>query len=419
VNRSKHKVKKDTSPALLVNATIAMIPILFGQLVYKFIIGSNILEYGNIVFAFLISNYLFYLAWQKTNPLQPIKNILLFLILTFEWTIIVSYSFGEFFNDVQKSFVYFAILVSLVLGVSQWFHLKSNHFKDISASLFALLGLASTSISGFTAFNNNQTSPKKTTDLKNESFLLLDVDNQTQQAGQMIKSERNHLWDYNVEFGPTKWASLNSKFELCNSGKYQSPIDIPSRAELSNIPISLNYATESATVSSSFAQSLELSFDGKSYLTAMSHRFHIQSISIHSPSEHTVSGFYYPIELQVFHISKTGQKLALSIFAEKGKENKAVESIISSLAIDKNNEHKTISLDVSKILPSKLNHWSYSGSITVPPCVEGVTWNVFQSTIELSERQITRLRAILQRNARPTQPLNDRLFKIIDKTPAH
>jgi carbonic anhydrase len=136
--------------------------------------------------------------------------------------------------------------------------------------------------------------------------------------------------------------------------------------------------------------------------------YHLKKIQLHSPSEHTVGDNFYPLEIEFIHEEATGKILIVSVFANMGKMSPSLKPILDKLAHNKN---ATITFDPAALLPEKHGYFSYTGSLTSPPCTEGVEWRVFKQPIEISKAQLVAITAITGRNSRNTQPVYMRVIQ--------
>ncbi|MCG6552974.1 MAG: carbonic anhydrase [Candidatus Magnetominusculus sp. LBB02] len=217
-------------------------------------------------------------------------------------------------------------------------------------------------------------------------------------------------WGYEGEGGPIHWGDLSSEYAVCKTGNHQSPVDI---SETKNTPKKISYkvnykaaplkiVNNGHTIQVNYAPGSTISINGQSYQLLQFH--------FHHPSEHTVSGEEYPMEVHFVHKNDKGELAVLGVFMTEGKENPTIETLWENLP-DKVNEEKSVQsveIDASALLPELRPIFVYSGSLTTPPCSEGVSWNVVDTPIEVSQSQIDRFYVAIGKNARPVQPLNER-----------
>ena len=228
------------------------------------------------------------------------------------------------------------------------------------------------------------------------------------------KVETAKHWSYEGETSPEHWVEIE-KNSNC-AGKKQSPINIididskyVSKGSL-NLKIYYNTQTIIHDVINN-GHSVQFDFELGDSILIRNEVFNLKQIHFHEPSEHTVDGIRYPIEIHLVHTNKTGEYTVLSILGKEGKEHVDFEFLEFFLPI-KNGETKTIGkpFDLKLIFPSNINeYYSYEGSLTTPPCSETVNWIVFKQPIILSLNQVLKLKHNMPlNNYRNEQPLNDR-----------
>lgn len=214
-------------------------------------------------------------------------------------------------------------------------------------------------------------------------------------------------WRYSGEAGPEHWGTLSPKFALCQSGKNQSPIDITEShavgttklAKLSVFyhPAILNIVNNGHTI--------EAIYPAGSYIKIGQHRYDLLQYHLHTPSEHTRNGIHYPLEMHLVHKDRQGNLAVIAIIFKEGKANPYLDKIIlnAPVALNAPRLAKGISLSPEKFFPKNKTFFKYSGSLTTPPCSEGVYWTVFKYMAEASAEQIKELNQMLGKNNRPVQ----------------
>lgn len=217
-------------------------------------------------------------------------------------------------------------------------------------------------------------------------------------------------WSYKAgPQDPAHWGKLADNFSACTKGTEQSPIEIPRTSPLLAkyvlpfiLPSTLRVIDNGHTVQVNYDNGSKVVVNGKAYETKQMH--------FHSPSEHEINGVSFPIEFHIVNKSVQGQLAVLGIMVEKGRPNAELEKMLANLPESPGPE-KVISgvvLNLSKLLPKVRSVYNYPGSLTTPPCSEGVNWNVFAQPIEASQAQITALQNRYFHNNRPIQPINSR-----------
>ncbi|MEK6759475.1 MAG: carbonic anhydrase family protein [Deltaproteobacteria bacterium] len=221
----------------------------------------------------------------------------------------------------------------------------------------------------------------------------------------------HHHWAYEGETGPSHWSHVSPEFAVCNEGKSQSPIDItaPQKENIADInfsykPSALNLINNGHTVQANYDDGSTINVNGVDYKLLQFH--------FHTPSEHTVGGKSFGMELHLVHKNDKGELAVVGVLLEDGKDNQAYSAVLKDLP-KKANEKKSgkAAFNADDLLPKTRTHYTYSGSLTTPPCTENVTWLVLKTPVQISKKQIKALEGIMKHNNRPVQPMHDRPLK--------
>jgi carbonic anhydrase len=215
-------------------------------------------------------------------------------------------------------------------------------------------------------------------------------------------------WGYEGMQGSQHWGSMEPGFALCKSGKQQSPIDITMDGAGKPSPIEFGYTAGAAevinnghTIQINLATGGSIKLDGVDYALVQFH--------FHTPSEEKIRGKAYPMVAHLVHKSATGQLAVVAVLFEEGDENKALKAVFSGLpAKDGETVKLTSGFNTMDVLPAYKGYYKFVGSLTTPPCSEGVRWQVLKQRVELSKTQIAAFRKLYKMNARPVQPLHGR-----------
>ncbi|HET9703793.1 MAG TPA: carbonic anhydrase family protein [Vicinamibacterales bacterium] len=227
------------------------------------------------------------------------------------------------------------------------------------------------------------------------------------------------VWHYEGAEGPQNWGKLSPKFAMCGEGRAQSPIDIAAvtpatealAMKLNLLPGTLRIAHhEHLADGINNGHTIQINYQGADTLTIGADAYTLAQYHFHNESEHTVKGRHYPMEMHLVHKSASGKLAVVGVFIEEGAHNAAFEPIWSNLPKQKGQEthYPAVTVDVDSLLPADRASYRYDGSLTTPPCSEGVRWIVMATPIQLSAAQIKAFTSIIHDNNRPPQPLNGR-----------
>lgn len=229
-------------------------------------------------------------------------------------------------------------------------------------------------------------------------------------AGVAVAAEGVH-WSYSGESGPEHWGDLSPDFASCAKGVEQSPVDIPADAALNAADISFNYQPSALTIVNN-GHTIQVNYDKGSSITLNGVRYDLVQFHFHAHSEHGLAGQFAPLELHLVHKNAKGGLAVVGVLLKAGAENPAYAAVLDNLpaAAGEPQVVSGASVDANQLAPATRTYWRYNGSLTTPPCTEGVQWLVMNTPVELSDAQIAKYTAIYSANARPLQPFNSRTF---------
>ena len=213
-------------------------------------------------------------------------------------------------------------------------------------------------------------------------------------------------WSFGDGVSPERWATVNSAYALCDAGLNQSPIDLGQANARGDVALTTNFGDASGTIALGkekvqvdFAPGLGMNSGGK--------EFNLIQVHFHTPSEHAVSGKRYPLVAHFVHATEAGELGVLGVMYELGDANPALDAIVAGVGGGKGT---AVAFDVNDMVPSDLDVYRYMGSLTTPPCSEGVNWHVADTVMTASAEQIAAMETNLGPSARSIQPLGTRLL---------
>lgn len=235
---------------------------------------------------------------------------------------------------------------------------------------------------------------------------------------------------YDGPNGPDNWASLSADYAVCSAGRNQSPVNLSSEIEASLPDLSFDYGSMAKefvnnghavqanyAAGSSLAENYHSHAPYRAHVTyapgaAMRHgsgSFELKQFHFHSPSEHQWQGENAAAEIHFVHADAQGNLAVVAVPVKSGAENAAIAQLFARLPGEEGQKNAVEGFNAKELLPRTHEYFYYSGSLTTPPCSEGVRWIVMKHAIAMSDAQIEALRkAIGFANNRPVQPLNGR-----------
>jgi len=218
-------------------------------------------------------------------------------------------------------------------------------------------------------------------------------------------------WGYTGKVGPEFWGDLAPEYRACKEGKNQSPIDLNPDVFVKAClePLKVSYSKGATSVLNN-GHTIKVKVKGDNFVEVDGKKFYLKQFHFHAPSEHTVNGKNLPFEAHFVNLDDEGNITVLGVFFKVGRENPELAKIWSVMPERVGGETKIKEqVDINALLPKSRDYYRYSGSLTTPPCTEGVRWIVFKEPMELSKEQLEKFRKVMGvNNNRPTQPINAR-----------
>ena len=230
-------------------------------------------------------------------------------------------------------------------------------------------------------------------------------------------------WGYEGDIGPEHWADLSPDFAMCRDGAEQSPIDLAGATEVEGAALErrlgetvlnleqrarvMDIVDNGHTIQVTNDVPMALDMDGVHYELVQFH--------FHAPSEHTIDGEHAPLEVHFVHKSAAGELAVIGILVEEGEHDVLWDPIIGSLPEGPGDARhlEGLELDMRELRPLPKRYYRYRGSLTTPPCSEGVEWIVMAEKRQISPEQMGAMVAHLHDNNRPVQPLGDRELLLV------
>ncbi|WP_035052059.1 carbonic anhydrase [Andreprevotia chitinilytica] len=226
-------------------------------------------------------------------------------------------------------------------------------------------------------------------------------------------------WTYSGEEGPAHWGAISKDFHTCEAGRAESPINIfkAKKAPDSFSRIQFHYAAMPLDLLNTGHAMQFVAEPGKDSVTLGDTSYQLVQFHFHSPGEERFAGKASPLDVHLVHADANGKMLVVAVQFKVGKQaNPALQTLLAHMPA-KVNEHTHIDdilVDPSGLLPEQRGYYTYSGSLTTPPCSEGVTWIELKQPVSISKAQLQAMRKFYYHNQRPVQPLNGREIIEVD-----
>lgn len=218
-------------------------------------------------------------------------------------------------------------------------------------------------------------------------------------------------WSYGGQGGPAKWGELDQTFATCKVGKVQSPIDIRG-AKAAELPaIKFDYKPSPLKVIDN-GHTIQVNYAPGSWIDVGGTRYELMQFHFHKPSEEKINGKSHDMVAHLVHKGADGKLAVIAVLLDKGGANPTISEIWKNLPKEKEKETSVKAVvDAAALLPSDKGYYTFPGSLTTPPCSEGVRWFVLKTPTKIADSEITAFGKLYPMNARPTQPLNGRAIE--------
>lgn len=219
-------------------------------------------------------------------------------------------------------------------------------------------------------------------------------------------------WSYAGATGPEHWGKLSKDYAACGAGKWQSPIDIraPIRADLP--PVRFAWKQVPLTIVDT-DRTIRVDVEDGGHILVEGEEYALRNFRFRLPGEEIVDGKRAAMSVQFEHRSKSGQVAILAVPLVEGKENRLIRTLWNALPLEPGKPKTPAGpkIDPGLLIPQKRDYHTYVGSLTTPPCTEGVLWLVMKQPVTLSKEQIADFAKVHRNNARPAQPAHGRVVK--------
>ncbi len=240
-----------------------------------------------------------------------------------------------------------------------------------------------------------------------------------QEAKEAAEAEANQPpepgaeWGYGADNGPAQWGTIDPAFAMCDLGKNQSPVDFTDTLEAPGLPDpALSYDQDpSELVHMGFA--LQVNYPEGNQLTVGGESYNLLQMHFHTPGEHTVEGDEFALEAHFVHADEDGNLAVIGVLFEEGEANEQLDVLLENPPTEKGQKVSLVDagFESTEMLPVTRDHYRYNGSLTTPPCSEGVRFFILSEPVSASAEQVEGIReAVGHDNARPVQPTNARII---------
>src|SRR5277367_2077380 len=222
-----------------------------------------------------------------------------------------------------------------------------------------------------------------------------------------------HHWSYTGTEGPQHWGEEDAAFAACGVGKHQSPINIEKAATKDLPAIEFGYQPTPLVVTDTGHSFQVNAAPGSGGITVGGEHYDLVQFHFHEPSEERIDGHRYSMVAHLVHKNAKGELAVVAVLIHKGPENAFLKPVFDNFPPSGTPQTAAAggTLNLADFLPAKHGYYTFEGSLTTPPCSENVRWFVLKTPVDASSAQIAQFSKRYAHNARPTQPLNDRVIE--------
>ena len=238
---------------------------------------------------------------------------------------------------------------------------------------------------------------------------IFSCQNKSDHTNKKLSSHKKVRWNYIGSNSPEHWAEISPDFIKCAEGHFQSPIDIESYSSYEEKSGNLQFHYHPSMIDElNNGHTIQCDLEEDNIIIANGNEYHLKQFHFHEPSEHHLDGIIFPMEVHLVHADTNGKLAVVGVFIKEGKENEYLKQVWDNMPkqVDMH-MHPKEPCDLPHLLPENKSVFHYSGSLTTPPCTEGVEWFVMKEPISLSKAQIKKFGELYYGNNRPIQVQSD------------
>lgn len=228
-------------------------------------------------------------------------------------------------------------------------------------------------------------------------------------AADQTHPTENH-WSYQGQTGPGTWGDLSKEYTTCKLGKHQSPIHIETATSSPLPKLVFDYQPIPLTIENN-GHTIKVDAEKVGSLTLGEDTYQLKQVHFHSPAEEVIQKQHFDMVAHLVHQNTEGKLAVVAALFNKGNTSHPLIATLWDTLPTKEGDaqtHAQLKIDFTKLLPEDKNYYTYEGSLTTPPCSEGVKWLILKQTQTISSEQLAAYQALYPQSARPVQPLNDR-----------
>jgi len=229
-------------------------------------------------------------------------------------------------------------------------------------------------------------------------------------TGSALPAQEHPHWSYEGAAAPDHWGELEKDYAPCKLGKEQSPVDIRDTKKADLPPIAFAYTPGPAEIVNN-GHTVQVTPSAGGSIRVGASEYKLVQFHLHTPSEERIQGQPHAMVAHFVHKNAAGNLAVVAVLLDGGRESGAWKPIFESLPGGEGETRALTGVDPARLLPRGLGYFTFLGSLTTPPCSEGVRWFVLKEPVTVSPADIAAFQKLYPHNARPVQPLNGRTIE--------
>ena len=215
-------------------------------------------------------------------------------------------------------------------------------------------------------------------------------------------------WGYEGETGPEYWGTLSEDYATCDEGHFQSPFDLRPDVTADLPAFEFSYGEAPVAVTNN-GHTLQVNVPEGHAMTVDGVTYNLLQLHFHTPSEYTIKGRTFPMSMHLVHATDAGEYGVVGVMLEIDEAHPTIERLWEVAPTSKGTVSSDETFEIATLLPANGDYMRFMGSLTTPPCTEGINWHMMTTPITISAEQVAAFEAIFPMNARPLQDENLRL----------
>lgn len=285
-----------------------------------------------------------------------------------------------------------------------------KYFANLVLKPAVLVGLTATCFSGLNALASSEKPAEPKKPATKVIATIGGIDKAPKPAKDDDHGSKKPHWAYEGTGGPATWGQLSADFAMCGDGVMQSPINFGDTFGAGGAAIEFDYKVTAMDLVHN-GHTVQLNYEPGSSMTVDGKRYDLLQLHFHTPSEHAIASKQSAMEMHLVHKNAAGELAVVGVMMDIGGTNRPLSELWAHMPETGGQTYRAadVLVNARDFLPATRTYYRYMGSLTTPPCSEGVNWFVLNTPMVVGIEQVKRFADSVGFNARPLQPKSKRL----------